>query len=96
MNKACELCKGACCEGMRMKAVNFPDQDTEMWFKAHCVVHLGFFYIPAPCCHLQNGLCSIYPRRFECCEELKVGSQSCRWAIQNNRPKNAEEIIKLL
>lgn len=95
MNRACELCKGACCKQITfsLKADGLLDDylttrgtKSEVGYSFNC-----------ECPKLKSGKCSIYETRPEVCKRYIVGSPACRNAIKLNakHPKRVlDEIDK--
>jgi len=97
MNPACELCRGACCEGFRLPDAMFNSDDLNTWLNNHGQKEGNHIYFPCPCGHFKDGKCLIYNFRPDVCKQFEVGGVPCRRAITRNRPrKHAEAIWKLL
>ena len=64
MSKACELCKGACCESILLPISPSPTS-TEFYAARGSVFHIAgstFAEVPARCPHLSgSGKCKTYP-----------------------------------
>lgn len=97
VNPACELCRGACCEGLRFPVTWFQSPDIETWFAYHGVKDSAdHIYLSCPCCNLKDGRCSIYDSRPEVCRMFTVGSVACRAAIHRNRLQQEKDIVQLI
>lgn len=99
MHPACELCKGACCESMKInlsplypKLITF---DTLRWIQAHGTVEEGGLRLETRCKHLIGGGCSIYSQRPQICRTYEFGGRYCREAVRDRR-NNDSNILELL
>jgi len=99
VSKACELCKGACCESILLPISPAPTS-TEFYAARGSVFMIAtstFAEVPARCPHLsQSGKCKTYDNRPVACSRFTVGSVMCLTAIERRRPDQAEAIIALL
>ncbi len=99
MSKACELCKGACCESILLPISPAPTS-TEFYAARGSVFHIAgstFAEVPARCPHLSgSGKCKTYASRPVACSRFTVGSVMCLTAIERRRPDQAEAIRALL
>lgn len=98
MNKACELCKGACCESFTLQLDGLKENhpDDYRWLSLHAVQDAGSLRFECPCSKLVKGKCSIYEDRPEVCKRYKVGSVACLKAVATRRAHRQKEIIKLI
>lgn len=96
MHAACQLCKGACCEGVRLPVHLTQNADIDRWLGFHGTREDLHVYYRCPCCKLKDGLCTVYASRPDICRDAPVGDADCLRAIQRNRPDQAGAIIKLL
>jgi Fe-S-cluster containining protein len=95
MNKACELCRGACCEAFLIN-INI-SSDFNKWLSFHGEeMGKSRFLFELKCCNLKNGKCDIYEDRPEMCKEFGVGSEECQYAITRYRPKKAFKLLSLV
>lgn len=93
MNKACESCRGACCESL---VLNLPvDGEVRVWLSLRGRVENDSVRITAPCTKLRDGACSIYDERPLPCRVFAVGSPQCIASIRSCRPKDAARLIRL-
>ena len=89
---ACELCKGACCEGFYLK---ISDTEHGRWLRYHGKVINDMVYIPAKCNYLnKKGKCDIYETRPEPCRRYEVGGPACRQTVKWKR-SNWKQIFSL-
>jgi len=99
VSKACELCKGACCESILLRIDTSPIE-TEFYDARGSVFQMhGFQYaeLPARCPYLSKaGKCMTYAQRPVACSRFAVGSTMCVTAIQRRRPDQADAIMALL
>src|SRR3990167_2740060 len=95
MNKACALCKGACCESIVLDLTRSLTRDQLLWFSLHGTVEMGGVRLEAPCKMLKSGECSVWSSRPNVCRDYKVGGKHCVEAIQKRRSEQADEIIAL-
>jgi len=99
VSKACELCKGACCESILLP-IDASPTTTEFYDARGSVFQLhGFQYaeLPARCPYLSKaGKCMTYSQRPVACSRFVVGSTMCVTAIKRRRPEQAEAIMALL
>ena len=99
MSKACELCKGACCESILIP-IDASPATTEFYEARGSVFELhGYQYaeLPARCPYLSNlGKCMTYAQRPVACSRFEVGSIMCVTAIERRRPDQADAIKALL
>jgi Fe-S-cluster containining protein len=99
MSKACELCRGACCESMMMTIDNNPV--TTEFYRARASVFtidsLPAIEIDSRCPSLSaSGKCKCYASRPVACIRFAVGSTMCLTAIERRRPDQAEAIKALI
>lgn len=101
MNKACELCKGACCESIVVDG-NLNTKVDE-WlvargrsFTINTIggVPVQKIEIETVCPSLSLGKCIRYEFRPEMCKEFEVGSKDCRDTVKRRR-ENWESIFAL-
>ena len=95
MNKACSLCRGACCEGIILP-VKFRDSDIQKWFALHGTQTDVGVYMECKCSALKRGKCSLYESRPNVCKDFPVGSPGCISAIKRRRPFKEEQIRRLI
>ena len=99
MSKACELCKGACCESILLP-IDASPTTTEFYAARGSVFMIAtstFAEVPARCPHLSgSGKCKTYANRPVACSRFPVGSVMCLTAIERRRPEQAEAIMALL
>ncbi len=80
MNRACELCKGACC-----KLISFPASNNvhlnDYFTKRGQKTELGFS-LECTCPHLTDGKCGIQENKPLICQTYEVGSAACRNAVK--------------
>lgn len=93
MNKACQLCRGACCESMVLPTSGLaPDQ--AVWLALHGrMVGKGMVEVEQPCSQLQAGLCAAWSHRPNMCRDYAVGGGSCRATVLRRRPADAQAIL---
>jgi Fe-S-cluster containining protein len=99
VSKACELCKGACCESILLPIDRSPMTQEFYRARAEVVEIYGntFTEIPHRCPHLSNsGRCKTYANRPVACSRFAVGSTMCLTAIERRRPDQAEAIKALI
>ena len=99
MNPACELCKGACCEGMAIDpALLGLPADVLRWWRLHGQGSKlgGGTYLPCKCNLLVDGKCTNYDGRPQLCREWNVGCRECRQTVRERRPKNWGSIFRLI
>lgn len=92
MNKACELCRGACCESI---VLNVPTGDVGVWLRYHgepVGIHGQQVELATPCRMLCDGKCSIWQHRPANCANYQVGSPACRDTVKRRR-ENWREIF---
>lgn len=96
MNPACELCKGACCEGFGIRLdESAMHKDDRLWWQIHGQQWPdGITFIPSPCTRLKDGKCVCYDARPSVCCEMKVGGSDCRNSVRQLRQKNWSSIFK--
>ena len=93
MASPCDLCRGACCEGIILP-VKVNEPDVKRWLSYHGEdVGRGWLF-PCKCSKLKNGKCKIYSTRPNVCREFDVGSPGCLEAIELRRPHKKEAIIE--
>lgn len=99
MSKACELCKGACCESILIQIGNDP-MTTEFYEARGSVFDIAgrtFAELPARCPYLSKaGRCMTYSQRPVACSRYVVGSLMCVATIERRRPDKVEAIKALL
>jgi Fe-S-cluster containining protein len=99
MNKACEICRGACCESFTLNLSGLEDKfpDVYKWLGYHATKTNGVFEglrFDCACSKLKNGKCSVYDDRPDVCKEFKVGSVQCLASIATYRHHQQKEILK--
>jgi Fe-S-cluster containining protein len=88
MNTACEICKGACCESIIVKA---PEGDEGRWLTLHGqALGFGRVQLETPCAKLCGGKCSIWKDRPLLCQAYPVGGDNCRETVKRRRANWAE------
>jgi len=97
MNKACKICKGACCESMLIDFGKIPD-DAKRWLSLHIECETmdngtEAHRIRKPCSKLQAGKCSIYEDRPQLCKDYAVGSEGCVKAVLMHRSRKEQRKI---
>lgn len=95
MNKACEICKGACCEFMALNIKHIVDNDTFRWLSCHGKAFETIIELDIQCKHLENGVCSYYDKRPSVCKNMNVGSGMCLVAIGRQRDNDPKIINEL-
>lgn len=94
MIKACEVCRGACCESLVIETSIHPKVDE--WLQARGTILINSrVEIETQCPSLTSGKCSRYITRPEICKEYMVGGDECRETIKRRR-KNWEDIFSYL
>lgn len=98
INPACELCKGACCEGI---TITLDAAAISADARLHWQLHGDQWdeettFLPCACRRLKDGYCTTYSNRPQGCVELRVGSPQCRQAVRKLRPKNWSSIYRLM
>ena len=98
MNKACEECGGACCEGFVLNVgalgLSF---DVMRWLQLHGQVTGSGTMFDVPCKKLTpDGLCGVYDERPGACRKFSPGNPLCLMAIERYRPERLEKIRGLL
>lgn len=99
IHPACALCKGACCEGIRLPLGPFKGkEEIDRWLEYHGMAEEQgqAVYLECRCTKLVDGLCSVYSSRPRVCRKFGVGSVGCMKAIARNRPGAYPEIVKLI
>jgi Fe-S-cluster containining protein len=98
VSKACELCKGACCESIILPISPSPTS-TEFYEARGSVFQVAgqtMAEVPARCPYLSKaGKCMTYSQRPVACSRFTVGSLMCVTAIERRRPDQAEAIKAL-
>lgn len=96
MNPACELCRGACCESIVLKAP--PAGDPGRWLAYHAdSLPDGSLEIQSRCTRLSGcGACMIHASRPAQCREFPVGGPDCRATVARRRPAQAAAILALM
>jgi hypothetical protein len=99
VSKACELCKGACCESILIP-IDASPTTTEFYAargEVFQIVGRTFAELPSRCPHPSgSGKCKTYANRPVACSRFAVGSTMCVTAIQRRRPDQADAIMSLL
>ena len=95
MNRACSLCRGACCEAIILP-VKFRDEDVQKWFALHGEETDHGIYLEVKCKCLVDGKCSTYEDRPNVCINFPVGSPGCLVAIDKRRPATGKAIRRLI
>jgi len=99
VSKACELCKGACCESILLP-IDASPTTTEFYAARGSVFQIvgrTFAEVPARCPHLSgSGKCKTYANRPVACSRFAVGSTMCLTAVQRRRTDQADAIIALM
>ena len=96
LNKACERCRGACCESIVLP-LNAPNGDIGRWLDFHGTRTSQGLELECRCSKLKDGKSSIYEDRPQVCKVFRVGSAECRYAVHRKRSEQeAEEILKLM
>jgi len=96
INKACEVCKGACCESMTLQLSEADNVDEKRWLVLHGKLYNDWVELPCPCSMLVDGKCSIYETRPDKCDKAQVGGFDCIFAISRRRPENVIELMNLI
>lgn len=97
MNPACELCRGACCLGMRFPLSMFHSNDINRWYRLHGQEDAGMLYLDCPCSQLSgSGKCKIYEDRPQVCQMFPVGSKNCQRAALRKWGRNMAAKIMAL
>lgn len=93
MNRACELCKGACCESI---VASVTPSDESRWLALHGMrIAPNKVELALPCKMLCAGKCSIWKDRPEKCITYEVGGAACRETVLRRRT-NWQEIFDAL
>lgn len=93
MNRACEICKGACCESIVFKV---PETDEGRWLGMHATPTTGGKHeINVKCNALCGGKCSVWNSRPAVCVNFEVGGDACIDTLMRRRP-NWQEIVKAM
>ena len=96
MNKACERCRGACCESIILQ-VNAPNGDVGRWVDYHGTRTKNGIEFACQCSKLKDGKCSIYETRPQVCKVFKVGSPECLYALHRKRTESeVKAIVELM
>ena len=91
MSKACEVCRGACCESMVIDLVNEPRVDEWLLVRGKPLTKFRV-EVETVCPSLSNGRCSRYEYRPKACQVFEVGGELCKETVIRRR-KNWEEIF---
>ena len=95
MNKACELCGGACCKSFTIPFMALKG-DAGDWLAYHGKLEGESVRFECACTKLKEGRCTIYQKRPKVCVDYKVGSPSCRAAIHKYNPEKEAQILQLI
>ncbi len=92
MNRACFLCRGACCESLVLAQI---PSDAGIWLSYHgTATPDGKVEFPLPCSKLSEcGKCTIHDNRPKICAAFEVGGADCRATVQRRRSNIAHEIF---
>ena len=83
MIKACELCKGACCETIVLHPRTWGLSAAALqWVELHGEIFKDGLRLACPCKNLINGARSDYENRPDVCNDYIVGSINCREAVK--------------
>lgn len=95
MHTACELCRGACCEGIIIPAAEIKEETD--WLEMHGSIDSSgkWIHLNCKCRFLLDGRCVVWESRPRNCREYAVGSMACLMTVRMLRPGRAEEIEKL-
>lgn len=97
MNPVCDMCKGACCESIALPLPDEPAADDIRWLSYRGKIRNRMLRIEVPCSQLTSeGQCGQWATRPQLCRDYQVGSDACRWAIQERRSTNRDEILAKL
>lgn len=97
MHPACDICRGACCEGMVLCPQNYGYRgDSLDWWRYHGIETKRGIYLNCRCRHLAGGKCAIYDTRPQCCRDFSPGATGCLDAIHRVRPQQAQAILAVL
>lgn len=94
MNEACKLCRGACCESIKLPLP--ADPDVAQWLGLHGRVSSATVALECKCRALVDGKCSIYQDRPQVCRDYAPGSPACRETVVLRRRGEMFRIIALL
>ena len=97
MHQACEMCRGACCEGMVIRPQDYGYRGDNLdWWRYHGTATGDGIYFNCRCRHLADGKCAIYGTRPQCCRDFFPGTAACVAAIHRVRPQQARAILAML
>jgi len=98
MNKACKLCKGACCRSCIVYlgdgGKDLVTRDVVRFTKLHGTETPAGTRFEAPCRELVEGLCMIYENRPTVCRNHWVGCPNCLQSIDHYHSPEMAELIK--
>lgn len=91
---ACVICRGACCETLTLHLRRVSSDDVWRWLGFHGEEIDGAIILPVPCGKLEDGNCTIYSQRPDCCRNMRVGGPECLRVIKHRRPETCLEIME--
>lgn len=91
MNKACEICRGACCETIVLD-VSQRNPDFYLWLKYHGEALERGIRLECACKMLKDGKCSVYETRPKICMVYQVGCSACLATIHERRYEQRNQI----
>ena len=100
IHPACALCRGACCEFMRLPVTMLAEgQDAARWASYHGTYDPSAHTVELNCrCSklTVDGLCSVQSNKPKMCLDAVVGGPSCVHAIAKNRPHLRSRLMILI
>lgn len=97
MNKACFLCKGACCKDVIIflgdGGMDLETRDTIRFTKLHGSECPAGTVFHSPCKELVEGKCMIYENRPNVCRKHFVGCPNCLDCIKRYNSDKYDEIV---
>jgi hypothetical protein len=100
IHPACALCRGACCEFVRLDlSMLAVGQDAARWATYHGTFNCAdqSIEINARCSKLTpEGLCGCQSTKPKMCLDAEVGGPACVHAIGRNRPELRTRLMLLL